>query len=58
MSSPREPVQPNPMSPGPYSRSLQQGHLGTDPHQLGLHHRQDGALLATQNFFLVPKTTS
>lgn len=50
---------PTPVSPGgPCSRSLKQGHLGTDPHQLGLRHRQDGALWATQNFSLVPKTTS
>lgn len=54
MSSPREPVQPHPCAP----RSLQQvsadvrGCLGTDLHQLGLHHGQDGALLTTQNFFL------
>lgn len=45
-------------SPGSHGRSLQQGHMGTDPHQVELHLRRDGHLLATQNLLMVPKVIS
>lgn len=55
-SSPRDPVQHHPRVPRSLQQVLQQGRMGTD--QVGLHHRQDGPVLATQNLILTPKPTS